>query len=251
VGRAIAAQAAPTLKRLIAELGGKSVQIHLPDAFDDGLSAVIGPAMMVLASHAGQGCSLQTRMLVPEERRNDVVEAVAAAAETLPIGDPTDAHTVVGPLITSAQRNRVHDIVESAVASGARLAAGGRVPPSQPRGWFYEPTVLDAPASSNPAAQREIFGPVLTILGYRTIDEVVAIANDSPLGLSGAVYTGDLALGLSIAERIRTGTVQINTSLSNAYTPMGGYKQSGYGRERGVAGFRAFQELKHVVIGSR
>ena len=106
-------------------------------------------------------------------------------------------------------------------------------------------------SNANPAAQREVFGPVLTVLGYQDIDEAVAIANDHELGLSAGVYTGDLAQGLAIAERIRSGTVQVNTGWASGYTPMGGYKQSGYGRERGAAGIRAFQELKHVVVGSR
>jgi aldehyde dehydrogenase (NAD+) len=255
VGRAVAAQAAPTLKRVILELGGKSVQIHLPDALDgggnDGLAGVVASSMIVFASHAGQGCALQTRLLVPEDRRAEVVDAVAAAASSLPIGDPSDPANLVGPLITSAQRDRVHGIVTDAVDAGARLVCGGKPPEALSTGWFYEPTVLDVPDPSNPVAQREVFGPVLAVLGYRDVDEAVAIANDSELGLSGGVYTGDLALGLSIAERIRSGTVQVNTGWASGYTPMGGFKQSGYGRERGAAGIRAFQELKHVVVGSK
>src|SRR5919109_2537605 len=233
VGRAVAAQAAPTLKRVILELGGKSVQIHLPDALDD-LGGVVGASMVVFASHAGQGCALQTRLLVPEGRKAEVIDAVAAAAGGLPVGDPADPAKLVGPLITAAQRDRVHGIVTDAVDAGARLVTGGKPPAELAAGWFYEPTVLDVPDPGNPVAQREVFGPVLAVLGYRDIDEAVAIANDSELGLSGGVYTGDLALGLSIAERIRSGTVQVNTGWASGYTPMGGYKQSGYGRERGA-----------------
>jgi aldehyde dehydrogenase (NAD+) len=251
VGRAVAAQAAPTLKRVILELGGKSVQIHLPDALDQDLNGVVASSMVVFASHAGQGCALQTRLLVPEDRRAEVTEAVAAAASSLPVGDPADPAKLVGPLITAAQRDRVHGIVTDAVDAGARLVCGGKPPSELTTGWFYEPTVLDVPEPGNPVAQREVFGPVLAVLGYRDIEEAVAIANDSELGLSGGVYTGDLALGLSIAERIRSGTVQVNTGWASGYTPMGGYKQSGYGRERGAAGIRAFQELKHVVVGSK
>jgi acyl-CoA reductase-like NAD-dependent aldehyde dehydrogenase len=252
VGRAIAAQAAPTLKRVILELGGKSVQLHLPDMFaGGGLGDVVLASMTVFGSHAGQGCALQTRLLVPEDKRAQVLDELAATAPRLPIGDPSDPAKLIGPLITAAQRDHVHGIVTDAVAAGARLVTGGRRPPDLARGWFYEPTVLDAPSPGNPAAQRELFGPVLTVLGYRDVDEAVAIANDNQLGLSAGVYTGDLALGLSIAERIRSGTVQLNTGWASGYTPMGGYKQSGYGRERGAAGIRAFQELKHVVVGSR
>jgi acyl-CoA reductase-like NAD-dependent aldehyde dehydrogenase len=145
----------------------------------------------------------------------------------------------------------VHGIVTDSVDAGATLVTGGRRPEHLDRGWFYEPTVLDAPSNADPSAQREIFGPVVTVLGYRTIDEAISIANDHELGLSAGVYTDDLAQGLAIAERIRSGTVQVNTGMASGYTPMGGYKHSGYGRERGSAGIRAFQELKHVVIGSR
>ena len=119
------------------------------------------------------------------------------------------------------------------------------------RGWFYEPTVLDAPDPSNPANQHEFFGPVVSVLGYRDLDDAIAIANSTEYGLSGGIYTGDLALGMDLARRFRTGTVQINAGLAAGFTPMGGMKQSGYGRERGAAGIRAFQELKHIVVGSR
>jgi aldehyde dehydrogenase (NAD+) len=251
VGRAVASQAAPTLKRVILELGGKSVALHLPDVFDAGLGGVVGAAMAVFVAHAGQGCALQTRVLVPEARRAEVVEAIAASAASLPIGDPADPATMVGPLITETQRTRVDDLVQRAVASGARCVTGGRAPARLERGWFYEPTVLDAPDPLNPANLHEFFGPVVSVLGYRDLDDAIRIANTSEYGLSGGIYTGDLALGMSIAARIRTGTVQINTGLAAGYTPMGGYKQSGYGRERGAAGIRAFQELKHVVVGSR
>jgi len=184
-------------------------------------------SMAVFVSHSGQGCSLQTRLLILEDRRSDVIEAVAAMAARLPIGDPSDPATLIGPLISEAQRDRVHAIVTEATTAGARLVTGGRRTSLQARGWFYEPTVLDAPDPANPAARRELFGPVLTVLGYRDVDEAVAIANDSPLGLSGGVYTNDLTPGLSVAERIRSGTVQVNAGWASGYTPMGGYKQSG------------------------
>jgi acyl-CoA reductase-like NAD-dependent aldehyde dehydrogenase len=250
VGRAIAVQAAPTLKRVILELGGKSVQLHLPDTFEDnGMGQTVASAMVVFSSHAGQGCSLETRLLVPEERRGEVIDGVAAAARSLSIGDPSDPSNVVGPLITAAQRDRVHGIVTDSVAGGARIVTGGHKLDSLDRGWYYEPTVIDA-TNDNPAARREFFGPVLTVIGYRNLNDAISIANDNELGLSAGIYTGDLAAGLAIGERLRTGTVQINTGWSSAYTPMGGLKQSGYGRERGSAGIRAFQELQHVVVGS-
>ena len=252
VGRAIAAQAAPTLKRLILELGGKSAQLHLPDTFEGGgLGQVMEAAMMVFASHAGQGCALQTRLLVPEIHRAKVLEAVAAAAKSLAIGDPSVVTNLVGPLISKRQREHVHGVVSDGIQAGARLITGGRTPPHLERGWYYEPTLLDAPSSDNPAAQREVFGPVLTVLGYKDIEHAIAIVNHSELGLSGGIYTNDLALGMSLAERFRSGTVQINTSWACGSTPMGGIKQSGYGSERGAPGIRAFQYPKHIVVGSR
>jgi len=252
VGRAIAAQGATSLKRVILELGGKSVQLHLPDMVnDDSLGDVVAAGLTVFAAHAGQGCALQTRLLVPEAARGRVVEAVAAAAGSLPIGDPKLPTTLVGPLVSQAQRSKVDSIVQDAVAAGATLATGGRAPAHLERGWFYEPTLLDATDPNNPSAQIELFGPVVTVLGYRDLDEAVAITNNSELGLSAGIYTRDLAQGMKLAERFRTGTVQINTGWAAGYTPMGGYKQSGYGRERGAAGIRAFQELKHIVVGSK
>lgn len=254
VGRAVATQAAPTLKRVVLELGGKSVALHLPDVFEaggPGLAGVVGAAMPVFASHAGQGCALQTRVLVPQAHREETAEAIAAAARTLPIGDPREASTLVGPLISEIQRQRVDDLVRRGVAAGARCVTGGQAPEGIDRGWFYEPTVLDAPDPANPANQHEFFGPVLSVLGYQDLDDAIRITNATEYGLSGGIYTADVALGLKLAERIRSGTVQVNSGLAAGFTPMGGYKQSGYGRERGAAGIREFQELKHVVVGSR
>jgi aldehyde dehydrogenase (NAD+) len=251
VGRAVAAQGATTLKRCILELGGKSVALHLPDSVERSIDGVVGAAMLLYTSHSGQGCAVQSRILVPEARRADVVEALAAAVKNLKIGDPSEATTVIGPLITEAQRQRVDDLVRRSVAEGAVLAAGGRAPAGLDTGWYYEPTVLDAPDPTNTANQHEFFGPVASVIGYRDLDDAVGIANSTQYGLSGGVYTSDLTLGLRIAERIRSGTVQVNTSLAAGFTPMGGFKQSGYGRERGAAGIRSFQELKHVVVGSR
>ena len=251
VGRLIAAQAAPTLKRVILELGGKSIGLYLADVLDEGLEPVVTAACGVFSAHAGQGCALQTRILVPAAQRDDVADAVAAAAAQQRIGDPRDASTVVGPLISEAQRDRVDGIIRAAMSAGARLVCGGRQPVGRDAGWYYEPTVLVVDDNDNPAVRDEIFGPVVTVQGYAGVDEAVEMANDNDYGLSGAVYTNDLALGLSIAQRIRTGTVQVNAGHSSGYTAMGGYKQSGYGRERGLLGLRAFQESKHIVVGSR
>ena len=244
VGRRIAAQAAPTVKRLCLELGGKSVQLYLPDA----LGKVVPGACTVFSSHAGQGCSVQGRVLVPRESLDEVVEQIAGAAATLPVGDPHDPSTLVGPLITAAQRDRVGALVDEGVAAGGRLAAGGKRPEGLDKGYYYEPTVLVVDDNANPVAQREVFGPVVTVQGYRDLDEAVAITNDTEYGLSAGVYTDDLKAGLALARRIRTGTVQVNRGFANAYTSVGGRKQSGVGRERGVEGLRQYQDTKHVVL---
>jgi acyl-CoA reductase-like NAD-dependent aldehyde dehydrogenase len=250
VGRAIAAQAAPTVKNLVLELGGKSVGLYLPDALAAGPRRAVAGAVAMFASHSGQACAAQTRMLVPHEHKATVLEALAATADSLPVGDPRDVKTLLGPLITRAQRERNEHFVRAALDAGARLVAGGGAPADLDRGWYFRPTVLDIDDNANPAAREEIFGPVLTVQGYGSLDEAVAIANDSVYGLSGGVYTDDLVAGMDVAGRLRTGSVQINTGCATTWTPAGGYRGSGLGRERGVAGVRSFQEVKHVVVGS-
>lgn len=251
VGKAIAVQAGATLKRVVLELGGKSVQLHLPDVFDGSIDNVVGSVMSVFAAHAGQGCALQTRVLVPAEHKITVLDALAEAVPSLVVGDPRDRATDLGPVITAAHRARVAGLVDEGVAAGARVVVGGDLGAVPSLGWFYPPTVLDIDDNSNPVAQREVFGPVVTVQGYRDADEAVAIANDTEYGLSNAVYTNDLTLGERLARRLRSGTVQVNQGAACFHTAMGGYKQSGIGRERGLAGVRAFQEMKHVVVGNR
>ena len=238
------------MKRLVLELGGKSVQLYLPDAVADGPAKAIAGAMAVFFAHAGQGCSLQTRMLVPREHVATVVDAVSAAAGSLPAGDPHDASTAVGPVVSAASRERIERLVAEGIGAGGRVACGGRRPDRLDRGYFYEPTLVEVDDNANPLAQNEIFGPVVTVQGYRDLDEAVAITNDSQYDLSAGIYTSDLATATRLAPRIRTGTVQINAGAANAFTPMGGWKHSGVGRERGVPGIRAFQQVKHVVIGN-
>ncbi|SHN75752.1 aldehyde dehydrogenase family protein [Cryptosporangium aurantiacum] len=246
VGRRIAAQAAPTVKRLVLELGGKSVQLYLPDA----VGRVGAGVATVFASLSGQGCTAQTRVLVPREALDATLEQLAGTAAALPPGDPRDAKTLVGPLISAAQRERVEDLIAAGVGAGAKVIAGGGRPAGVDRGYYVEPTVLLVEDNGNPVAQREVFGPVVTVQPYRDTDEAIAIANDTEYGLGGGVYTADLPAGLALARRIRSGTVQVNRSAATAWTPTGGVKQSGVGRERGVAGLREYQEVKHVVVGA-
>ena len=245
VGRQILSQAASTVKRIALELGGKSVQIYLPDA----LHRVAQGAAQVVAMTAGQACVAATRMLVPQEQKDSALEAAAAAYGAIKVGPPSDPAAMVGPLITAAQRERCERFVSLAEEHGAKVVCGGGRPAGLERGYYFEPTVLDVPDNSNPAAQEEIFGPVLAVIGYKDVDDAVRIANDSIYGLSGQVYGADAAAATAVARRIRSGAVNVNTSMFSAYAPSGGYKQSGLGRERGIDGIRAFQEVKHICIG--
>jgi aldehyde dehydrogenase (NAD+) len=198
---------------------------------------------------AGQACVSATRMLVPQEHKAAALEAATAAYTFLKVGPPSDPEAMVGPLITAAQRERCERFVALAVDDGATVVCGGGRPAGLDRGYYFEPTVLDVPNNANPAAQEEIFGPVLAVIGYEDIDDAVRIANDSIYGLSGQIYSADTAAATAVARRIRTGAVNVNTSMFNAYAPSGGYKQSGLGRERGVDGIRSFQEVKHISVG--
>jgi aldehyde dehydrogenase (NAD+) len=245
VGRQILAQAAPTVKRVALELGGKSAQIYLADA----LHRVPQGAAQVIAMTAGQACVSATRMLVPQDQKDSALEAAAAAYGALKVGPPSDAGAMIGPLITAAQRDRCEHFVALAEEHGAKVVCGGGRPSGFQRGYYFQPTVLDVFDNSNPAAQEEIFGPVLAVIGYEDVDDAIRIANDSIYGLSGQVYSADVAAATAVARRIRSGAVNVNTSMFSAYAPSGGYKQSGLGRERGVDGIRAFQEVKHICLG--
>jgi acyl-CoA reductase-like NAD-dependent aldehyde dehydrogenase len=246
VGRLILAQAASTVKRVGLELGGKSAQIYLDDAVD---RAGRGAAMVVAAT-AGQACVAATRMLVPQDRKAEVVEAVSQVYAGLRVGPPSDSSAMLGPVISAAQRARCEQYVAAAREHGGRVAVGGKRPADLDRGYFYEPTVLDVPDNDNPAARDEIFGPVLSVIGYRDLDDAVAIANDSEYGLSGQVYSANVAAAVAVARRLRSGAVNVNTGMFSAYAPSGGYKQSGLGRERGAQGIREFQEVKHIALGA-
>jgi aldehyde dehydrogenase (NAD+) len=246
VGKMIAAQAAGTVKRVALELGGKSAQIYLPDVVQRAPQGCLS----VFMGHAGQGCVLPTRLLVPADQKAEVVAGAAAIARDLKVGDPSDPTVAVGPVISAAQRDRCQKYVDLAVAHGASVASGGKRPAEPTRGFYFEPTVLDVPDNHNPAAQDEIFGPVVCVIGYNDIDHAVAIANDSVFGLSGAVYSENVPAALEVAQRLRTGAVQINGGAFSTYAPSGGYKESGLGRERGRQGIRAYQEEKHIAVSS-
>jgi aldehyde dehydrogenase (NAD+) len=244
VGSKVAAQAAPSMKRLQLELGGKSAQIYLPDRIEAAFSAAIG----VCLAHAGQGCVLGTRVFVPEADKPKVLAAMAASLAYARIGDSADPTTTMGPVISAAQAARCERYVQLAVDAGATVVAGGKRP-DRP-GFYFEPTILDVPDNKNPAAQDEIFGPVVCVIGYRDIDHAVEMANDSSLGLSGYVYGKDARAALDVAKRIRTGTINVNSFFSSPTASIGGHKMSGVGREKGIEGFRAFQEIQVMNLGS-
>jgi aldehyde dehydrogenase (NAD+) len=245
VGAKVAEQAAPTLKRLVLELGGKSANIFLPDAVDKAAAQ----AMSVCTAHAGQGCAIGTRIFVPNESKARVLEAAAALYSKIKVGPADDPTTQTGPLISAGQRARCDTCTRAAVERGGRVVAGGRRPPHLEKGYYWEPTLLDLPDNDNPAAQEEIFGPVAAVIGYRDLDHVVAMANASKFGLSGYVHGSDKQAALKVGLAVRSGTVNINAGLMSTYASSGGIRMSGLGRERGVEGLRGFQQLSTLNIG--
>jgi aldehyde dehydrogenase (NAD+) len=244
-GRAVMAAAAPTLKRVFLELGGKSAAVVLDD-YDIATAAAFTAFSVCI--HAGQGCALTTRLIVPRSRYD---EAVAACSQTMlnaAVGDPGDPATVCGPVISARQRDRIEAYLASAAADGGHFACGGGRPAGFEAGFWIEPTVIAGLDNQARAAREEIFGPVLVVLAHGGDDDAVAIANDSPYGLSGAVFGADLDRARAVAARIRTGTVGINGGIWYAPdVPFGGYKQSGLGREMGVAGFEEYLEIKSMA----
>jgi len=245
VGAKVAEQAAPSLKRLVLELGGKSAAIFLPDSAERAAAH----GFQVCTSHAGQGCVLGTRVFVPEEKKAAVLEAMAAAVANLKIGPASDPATQLGPVISAGQRARCEHFTQASVAAGGRVVAGGKRPEGLDKGYYWEPTILDVPDNANPAAQEEIFGPVVTVIGYHDLDHAVAMANDSKFGLSAWVTGQDKVAALNTGLKIRSGAVNVNGAVMSSYASGGGIKMSGLGRERGVEGLREFQMMTTFNIG--
>jgi aldehyde dehydrogenase (NAD+) len=246
-GRKVMASAAETLKRVFLELGGKSAFIVLDDA---DIGAACAMAAFTAATHAGQGCAITTRLLVPRARYDEAVDAAASTMAALAAGDPNDSGTICGPLISARQRDRVEEYLRLAVAEGGSFAAGGGRSPRFERGFFIDPTLVVGLDNSARVAREEIFGPVLVAIAHDGDDDAVRIANDSPYGLSGAVHSGDVERAWAVAAKVRTGTMSINGGVwYGGDVPFGGYKQSGIGREMGVAGFEEYLETKSIAEG--
>ncbi|HEX3796884.1 MAG TPA: aldehyde dehydrogenase family protein [Acidimicrobiales bacterium] len=245
VGQRIMEKGAATLKRVFLELGGKSATIVLDDA--DFATSV--PSGIAVCFHAGQGCAIQTRMLLPRSRYEEGVEILKATLSSVAYGDPQRPDVLMGPVVSSKQRDRVLGYIDKGVAEGATLALGGRRPEQHPKGWFIEPTLFTEVNNSMTIAQEEIFGPVLVAIPFDDDDDAVRIANDSVYGLSGGVFSASLERSLRVAERIRTGSFAVNGGMpiGQPDMPFGGYKHSGIGRQNGLAGFDQYVETKSVA----
>lgn len=245
VGAKVMAQASATLKHVVLELGGKSAMIVRADA---DLAAVSARGAQELTLFSGQGCALWTRHLVHRSIYDQYLDGVADVLRRLPIGDPTDPKTVVGPLIRESARERSAKFVTGALEEGARLVCGGGRPAGLDRGFFFEPTLLADVRSDMTVAQQEVFGPVGAVIPFDDDDEAVRIANDSCFGLSGSLWTADTGTAFAMAQRIQTGNISINggTGGMSPWAPFGGYKRSGVGRELGADVLDDFTETKAI-----
>jgi aldehyde dehydrogenase (NAD+) len=244
-GRDVMTAASATLKKVFLELGGKSAAIVLDD-YDVAAAAAL--TAFSVCVHAGQGCALTTRLIVPRHTYDTAVARAAEVMTSLPAGDPQDPGTICGPVISAAQRERVESYLRSAREDGGTFACGGGRIPGRDAGFWIAPTVIAGLGNDAKAAREEIFGPVLVVLAHDGDDDAVRIANDSPYGLSGAVFGTDLARARGVAARVRTGTVGINGGVwYSPDVPFGGRKQSGMGREMGLAGFEEYLEIKSIA----
>ena len=243
-GTRVAELAAATVKRVSLELGGKSATVVLPDA---DLGTAVERGMARAFANSGQGCSALTRMLVPAGRYKEAVDLAVAEAGRYPVGDPLGEGTRLGPLVSAVQRDRVRGYIERGVADGARVVTGGaEPPPGLKTGYYVQPTVFAEVTPGMAIAQEEIFGPVLSVIGYSTEDEAIQIANGTLYGLAAAVWSADQDHAVAVARRLRAGQVEVNGGAWNILAPFGGFGRSGYGRELGAAGLEEYLEVKSL-----
>lgn len=244
-GRAIGEVCGRLIRPVTLELGGKSAAIILDDA---DLEATLSGLREASFVNNGQTCHLNSRILAPRSRYDEIVDAVAALASSLAVGDPLNEHTDIGPLVSERQRERVLGYIDIGKAEGAKCVAGGSVPADQPRGWYVEPTVFADVDNSHRIAQEEIFGPVIGIISYRDDAEAVEIANDSQFGLAGTVWSTDSARAADVARAVQTGSIGVNGYQLDVRAPFGGVKASGLGRELGPEGLDAYVTLKSIYV---
>jgi aldehyde dehydrogenase (NAD+) len=243
-GVAVAQNAAPTVKRVAQELGGKSANILLDDADFD---TAVRQGAEECFDNTGQSCNAPTRMLVPRDRMEEAASIAAEVAQHTRVGDPRAEGIEVGPLVSEQQWNKVQDLIRKGIDEGATLAAGGTGrPEGLQKGWYARPTVFANVSNDMTIAREEIFGPVLSIIAYDDEDEAVEVANETPYGLSGYVSSGSLDRARRVAARLHTGMVHINGAHLDSMAPFGGYKQSGNGREWGAHGIEEFLEVKSI-----
>jgi betaine-aldehyde dehydrogenase len=244
-GRRVMELAAEGIKRVSLELGGKSANILLDDA---DFATAVPAGLFGCYMNSGQTCSALTRMLVPRERLAEVEELAVAGTAGFAPGDPFEAGKLIGPLVSAVQRDRVVGYIKKGIDEGAKLIVGGAEPPEGlgDKGFFVQPTVFSEVTPDMTIAKEEIFGPVLVLMPYDTEEEAIEIANGTPYGLAGAVWSGDSARAERVARQLRTGQVDINGGNFNPQAPFGGYKQSGFGRERGKYGLEEFVETKSM-----
>ncbi|MBV1900198.1 MAG: aldehyde dehydrogenase family protein, partial [Kordiimonadaceae bacterium] len=247
VGAAVMKQAAPGLKRVLLELGGKSALIVRADA---NVAAAAQSGVANFTIQAGQGCALCTRHLVHNSIKDAYTDTLKMMTSHVKVGDPVDAAISMGPLIRDSQRARVEHYVAEGLRQGARLVTGGKRPEHLERGFFYEPTVFTDLDNSAIIAQEEIFGPVAVVIGFDTDEEAVAIANDSPYGLSGSIFSADVGAAFEMATEIRTGQVHLNGGMGvmSSHVPFGGFKRSGIGREFGKEGLLEYMQTKAITF---
>jgi acyl-CoA reductase-like NAD-dependent aldehyde dehydrogenase len=245
VGRRIMEKGAATMKRLFLELGGKSATIVLEDA-DLQLACMIGIAPCM---HAGQGCAIPTRLLLPRSRYDEGVQILETMYESVAVGDPQDPGTLCGPVISAKQRKRVLGYIQKGLDEGAKLLVGGSdAPAGRDKGFWVKPTLFVDVDNAMTIAQDEIFGPVLAVIPFEDEEDAIRIANDSIYGLAGNVMSGSLERSLAVVRRLRAGFIGVNGGAPyGADVPFGGYKASGIGRQNGHAGFDQYTELKSVA----
>lgn len=245
-GRHLAAKCGELLRPITLELGGKSAGIILDDA---DMNAAVEAMRLLSFRNSGQICTLKTRVLVSRKREAEAVEALADMVQSMPVGDPNDPDTHIGPMVSEKQRDSVEGYIDIGIKEGAKAVVGGLGhPKGLNRGWFVRPTLFAGVDPDSRIAQEEIFGPVLSVLSYEDENDAIAIANNSAYGLSGSVFSGDVERAISVADRVKTGVLEVNGSPFGFHAPFGGVKESGLGRESGWEGFEPYVEIKAIGV---